>query len=92
MVHTSPKTLPLCRSPARSVSSSIFGRPIQLPGIYVKTGVFAIHDQVKETEPEWGDGASGFAKRVGSLQAGNIIQNSLTALGNAVVGVQRAPL
>jgi len=58
------------------------------PGIYVKTGVFAIHDQVKETEPEWGDGASGFGKRVGSLQAGNIIQNSLTALGNAAVGFE----
>jgi hypothetical protein len=58
------------------------------PGIYVKTGFFAIHDQVKETEPEWGDGASGFGKRVGSLQAGNIIQNSLTALGNAAVGFE----
>ena len=58
------------------------------PGIYVKTGFFAIHDQVKETEPEWGDGFSGFAKRVGSLQAGNVIQNSLTALGNAVVGFE----
>jgi hypothetical protein len=58
------------------------------PGIYVKTGFFAIHDQVKETEPGWGDGASGFAKRVGSLQAGNIIQNSLTALGNAAVGFE----
>ena len=58
------------------------------PGIYVKTGFFAIHDQVKETEPEWGDGFSGFAKRVGSLQAGNVIQNSLTALGNAAVGFE----
>ena len=58
------------------------------PGIYVKTGLFAIHDQVKETEPDWGDGASGFGKRIGSLQAGNIIQNSLTALGNAAVGFE----
>ena len=58
------------------------------PGIYVKTGLFAIHDQVKETEPEWGDGFSGFAKRAGSLHAGNIIQNSLTALGNATVGFE----
>jgi hypothetical protein len=58
------------------------------PGIYVKTGFFAIHDQVKKTEPDWGDGASGFAKRLGSLQAGNIIQNSLTALGNAAVGFE----
>jgi hypothetical protein len=58
------------------------------PGIYVKTGFFAIHDQVKKTEPDWGDGVSGFGKRVGSLQAGNIIQNSLTALGNAAVGFE----
>jgi hypothetical protein len=58
------------------------------PGIYVKTAFFAIHDQVKETEPDWGDGASGFAKRLGSIQAGNIIQNSLTALGNAAVGFE----
>jgi hypothetical protein len=58
------------------------------PGIYVKTAFFAIHDQVKETEPDWGDGASGFGKRLGSLQAGNIIQNSLTALGNAAVGFE----
>ena len=58
------------------------------PGIYVKTGFFAIHDQAKETEPEWGDGFSGFAKRVGSLHAGNIIQYSLTAVGNAAVGFE----
>jgi hypothetical protein len=58
------------------------------PGIYVKTGFFALHDQLKETEPAWGDGASGFAKRVGSLHAGNVIQNSLTAMGNAAVGFE----
>ena len=58
------------------------------PGIYVKTGFFAIHDQIKKTEPDWGDGFSSFAKRVGSLQAGNVIQNSLTALGNAAVGFE----
>ncbi len=58
------------------------------PGIYVKTGLFAIHDQAKETEPEWGDGFSGFAKRAGSLHAGNVIQNSLTSLGNAAVGFE----
>jgi hypothetical protein len=58
------------------------------PGIYVKTGFFAIHDQIKKTEPDWGGGASGFGKRLGSLQGGNIIQNSLTALGNAAVGFE----
>lgn len=58
------------------------------PGIYVKTGFFAIHDQIKKTEPDWGGGAAGFGKRLGSLQAGNIIQYSLTALGNAAVGFE----
>jgi hypothetical protein len=58
------------------------------PGIYVKTALFSIHDQVDETQPDWGDGASGFAKRLGSLHAGNIIQNSLTSLGDAAVGLE----
>jgi hypothetical protein len=58
------------------------------PGIYVKTALFSIHDQVNETEPDWGDGISGYGKRLGSLHAGNIIQNSLTSLGNAVVGFE----
>jgi hypothetical protein len=58
------------------------------PGIYVKTALFSIHDQVNETEPDWGDGASGFAKRLGSLHARNIIQNSLTSLGNAAAGFE----
>jgi hypothetical protein len=58
------------------------------PGIYVKTGFFALHDQLKEDQPAWGDGASGFAKRLGSLHAGNVIQYSLTALGNAAVGFE----
>jgi hypothetical protein len=58
------------------------------PGIYVKTALFSIHDQVDETQPDWGDGISGYGKRLGSLHAGNIIQNSLTALGNAAVGFE----
>jgi hypothetical protein len=56
------------------------------PGIYIKTGFFAIHDQVENTPPQWGDDFSGFAKRVGSDQAINIIQNSFTSLGQGVVG------
>jgi hypothetical protein len=56
------------------------------PGIYIKTGFFAMHDQVKNTPSEWGDGFAGFAKRVGSNQATNIIQNSFTSLGQGIVG------
>lgn len=56
------------------------------PGIYIKTTFFALHDQVKNTPPAWGDGFPGFAKRLGSNQATNVIQNSFTSLGQGVVG------
>lgn len=56
------------------------------PGIYIKTGFFVLHDQVKNTPPAWGDGFSGFGKRVASNQATNIIQNSFTSLGQGIVG------
>jgi hypothetical protein len=56
------------------------------PGIYIKIGFFALHDQVRDTPVEWEDGFSGFAKRVGSDQATNIIQNSFTSLGQGIVG------
>ena len=55
-------------------------------GIYVKTTFFTIHDQVRNTFPEWGDGFGGFAKRFGTRQAEFIIQNSTSALGNGVLG------
>src|SRR5450631_2522369 len=29
-------------------------------GIYVKTTFFALHDQVRDTYPQWGDGVEGF--------------------------------
>jgi hypothetical protein len=56
------------------------------PGIYIKTGFFAMHDQVRDSPPAWEDGFSGFSKRVGSNQATNIIQNSFTSLGQGIVG------
>ena len=56
------------------------------PGIYIKTGFFAIHDQVENSPPEWGDGFEGFAKRVGTRQTQFLLQNSFTSLGNAMVG------
>jgi hypothetical protein len=56
------------------------------PGIYIKTGFFALHDQVRNTPEAWGDGFPGFAKRVGSNQGANIIQNSFTSLGQGIVG------
>jgi len=56
------------------------------PGIYIKAAAFALHDQVHEAYPEWGDGFEGFAKRLGSRQAQFIIQNSVTSLGDGILG------
>jgi hypothetical protein len=56
------------------------------PGIYVKTTLFALHDQISDSNPEWGDGFGGFAKRWGNRQVQFIIQNSITSLGNGVLG------
>jgi hypothetical protein len=55
-------------------------------GIYVKTVLFTAHDQVANTPQEWGRTAGGFAKRAGTRQAQFVIQNSLSAYGNAVLG------
>jgi hypothetical protein len=55
-------------------------------GIYVKSISFTLHDQIRGTYPEWGDGFDGFAKRLGTRQAEFIIQNSTIALGNGLVG------
>jgi hypothetical protein len=45
------------------------------PGIYIKTTAFALRDQIRETNPEWGGGFEGFAKRLGSRQAQFIMKN-----------------
>lgn len=56
------------------------------PGIYAKTTLFALRDHVADSNPEWGDGIGGFAKRLGNRQAQFIIQNSLTSLGDGILG------
>jgi hypothetical protein len=55
-------------------------------GIYIKTTLFAISDQAHNTYPEWGQNVSGFAKRWGTRQGQFIVQNSVSSLGNGVLG------
>ena len=81
-----PKDVPLIPLTGNQRFKLYIRQTYTTPGIYIKTGFFAIHDQVRGTPPDWGDGFSGFAKRVGSNQATNIIQNSFTSLGQAAVG------
>jgi hypothetical protein len=56
------------------------------PGIYVKTGLFTLSDQLRNSPSEWGRTTGGFGKRLGTREAQFVVQNSLTALGNAAVG------
>jgi hypothetical protein len=57
-----------------------------LPGIYIKTGFFTLHDQVRDTPPEWGDGIEGFGKRLGTRHAQYLMQNAFTSGGDAALG------
>ncbi len=81
-----PKDVPLTTLNGHQRLKLYIRQTYTTPGIYVKTTAFALHDQVHEANPEWGDGFEGFAKRLGSRQAQFIIQNSLTSFGDGVVG------
>ena len=56
------------------------------PGIYIKTTLFAVHDQITNSNPGWGDGVDGFAKRLGDRQIQFIVQNSVTSAGDFALG------
>ena len=55
-------------------------------GIYIKTMLFTVHDQVHDSNPQWGDGAEGFAKRFGTREAQFVMQNSVNSLGDGLLG------
>lgn len=55
-------------------------------GIYFKTTLFAVSDQIHDRNPEWGDSWDGFAKRLGTRQAEFVVQNSVTSLGDGLLG------
>ena len=55
------------------------------PGIYLKTGLFALSDQVTNSPSEWGRGPDGFGRRLASREGQFVIQNSFSAVGNALL-------
>jgi len=56
------------------------------PGIWVKTGLFTMSDQVKDSPPGWPQDPEGFGKRFGTRYAQFLMQNSFTAVGDAMAG------
>jgi hypothetical protein len=58
------------------------------PGIYLKTAFLAGFSHLDVSPSEWGGGSRGLAKRMGSEHTQSLIQNSLSALGNGVMGYE----
>jgi hypothetical protein len=56
------------------------------PGIYIKTGFFGVRDQITGAPPGWPQNAQGFGQRLGNRYAQFLIQNSFTAIGDAMPG------
>lgn len=57
-------------------------------GPYIKTGFFAIGDQITNTPPEWGGALGGFGQRVASRYGTFTIQNTFSAAGNLLLGYE----
>ncbi|HKF20464.1 MAG TPA: hypothetical protein VKE93_02780 [Candidatus Angelobacter sp.] len=57
-------------------------------GIYAKTALFSLNDQANNHPSAWGDGWAGYGKRVASRQGQFVVQNSLSALGNGILGYE----
>ena len=56
------------------------------PGIYLKSGFLGALDQSKGDPEQWGGGIEeGYDRRVASSYGQSLIQNSLSATGNALL-------
>jgi len=81
-----PKDVPLRPLNGHERLKLYFRQTYTTPGIYIKTTIFAVRDQVADSNPEWGNDAAGFIKRFGDRQAQFIIQNTVSSLGQATLG------
>src|SRR5579864_194136 len=50
-----PKDVPLVALNGQERFKLYIRQTYTTPGIYIKTGFFALHDQVRDTPPAWGD-------------------------------------
>jgi hypothetical protein len=80
-----PKEVPLEPLSGKERFRLYLRQTFTTPGIYIKTALFAAHDQVADSPVEWG-GADGYAKRFLSRHGQFLVQNSISSAGNAAVG------
>ncbi len=79
-----PKDVPLT-SLTNSQRGKLYLRQTYIGwGPYLKTGFFAVGDQITNSPPEW-DGITGFGQRVASRYGTFTIQNTFSATGNLLL-------
>jgi hypothetical protein len=80
-----PKDAPLYPLNGRERTRLYVAQTFTTSGIYVKTIFLSLGAQASNSPSEWGDGISGFGRRLASQHGQSIIQNSLSAAGNAAL-------
>jgi hypothetical protein len=83
-----PKDVPLVALSPEQRGQLWMRQTFLTPGIYFKTGLFALSDQIADTPPEWHGGVKGFGQRFGSRYAQFAIQTSLSSAANWALGYE----
>src|SRR5262249_33752034 len=83
-----PKDVPLTTLNGHERVKVWVGATFTTYGIYAKTALFSLSDQARNRPPAWGDGWAGYGKRVASRQGQFVVQNSLSALGDGILGYE----
>lgn len=83
-----PKDVPLKALTKRLRLKLYLAQSFTTPGIYIKSTVFSLSDQITNSPPEWGGGISGYGRRFGSRYGQSLIQNTLSTTGNALLGYE----
>jgi hypothetical protein len=83
-----PKDAPLEPLTAHQRFRLYLRQTFTTPGIYVKTILFSVGDQINDSPPGWEGDLGGYARRVASRQAQFVLQNSFSALGNGLLSYE----
>lgn len=82
-----PKNVPLKSLSNHQRFQLYLRQSFTTPGIYAKSALFTIGDQINDSPPEW-HGGIGFLQRFGSRHGQFVVQNSMSALGNGLLGYE----
>jgi hypothetical protein len=80
-----PKDVPLVALAGHQRRKLYLRQTFTTPGIYAKTVLFSLGDQIDNSPPDWGGGIGGYARRIASRHGQFVIQNMFSAAGNALL-------